>query len=81
MSLFTQKLLPKNNNFQKNSTEPTDPPNTLINRNWQKEDYIGLSILLFSLIAAISFFSRRFEYALIFALTLSIILIAFFLTV
>jgi hypothetical protein len=60
---------------------PSQPHDSLIARFWQKEQYVGIAILLFGLIAIIGFFSRRFEYALIFALTLSVILIVFFLTV
>ncbi len=56
----------------------TDP---LIARNLQKEQYAGIFALMIALIAIVGFFSRRFEYALLFATTLSIILIVFFLTI
>lgn len=60
-----------------------DQPNqdSLIAKNWQKEQYIGISIVLMGLILIIGFFSRRFEYALIFALTVSIILVVFLLAI
>ncbi len=67
--------------LNKIETTPSQPHDSLIARVWQKEQYIGIAILLVGLIAIIGFFSRRFEYALIFALTLSVILIVFFLTV
>ncbi|MBD2450826.1 hypothetical protein H6G76_27610 [Nostoc sp. FACHB-152] len=53
----------------------------LIAHSLQKEQYIGIFGLAIALIAAVGFFSRRFEYALIFAIALSAILIAFFLFV
>lgn len=53
----------------------------LIAKGWQREQYIGMSILLITLIAAVGFFSRRLEYALIFAFALSLVLIVFLLTV
>lgn len=73
-----QYLTPKNNNLEETPSRPHD---SLIAKGWQKEQYIGIAILLVGLITIIGFFSRRFEYALIFALTLSVILIVFFLTV
>ncbi|HLO86308.1 MAG TPA: hypothetical protein VK203_15115 [Nostocaceae cyanobacterium] len=61
-------------------TVPTTyPQDALIAKNLQREQYIGIAILLLSLIAVIGFFSRRFEYALIFALSLSLLLIVLFL--
>ena len=68
----------KKNNLEENPSQPDD---SLIAKGWQKEQYIGIAILLVGLITIIGFFSRRFEYALIFALTLSVILIVVFLTV
>jgi hypothetical protein len=60
----------------------TQKPNneTLVAKGWQRQQYIGIAILFFSVIAAVGFFSRRFEYALIFAFFLSLVLILFFLT-
>ncbi|MBE9007142.1 hypothetical protein IQ259_19240 [Fortiea sp. LEGE XX443] len=63
---------------------PTPDPTTrdpLIPKVWQREQYIGIFILFISLIAAVGLFSRRFEYALLFALSLSVVLIIFFLSV
>ncbi len=57
------------------------PKDSLIAKGWQHEQYIGISILLLGLVAIVGFFSRRFEYALLFAFVLSIILIVFFMTV
>jgi hypothetical protein len=57
---------------------PQDP---LIARGWQREQYVGIAIVVVSLIAAVGYFSRRFEYALLFAFALSIVLIVFFLTI
>ncbi|MBK1987866.1 hypothetical protein A0J48_009995 [Sphaerospermopsis aphanizomenoides BCCUSP55] len=77
--LNSYQYLPiKPNNIKEENPQTYD---SLIAKSWQKEQYIGIAILLVSLIAIIGFFSRRFEYALIFALTLSIILIVFFITV
>ncbi len=57
------------------------PNDSLIAKNWQKGQYIGIAILFAGVIAAIGFFSRRFEYALIFAIILSVVLIFLFLMV
>ncbi|HYW19724.1 MAG TPA: hypothetical protein VE956_10500 [Nodularia sp. (in: cyanobacteria)] len=54
---------------------------SLIAKGWQREQYIGIGILAIALIAAVGYFSRRFAYALMFAFTLSIILIVFLLTI
>ncbi|MBD2386873.1 hypothetical protein [Cylindrospermum sp. FACHB-282] len=54
---------------------------SLIAKGLQKEQYFGIALLFAGLIAVVGFFSRRFEYALVFAIALSIILIVFFLTV
>ncbi|MDP5337979.1 MAG: hypothetical protein NWQ28_05325 [Nodularia sp. (in: cyanobacteria)] len=54
---------------------------SLIAKGWQREQYIGIGILAITLIAAVGYFSRRFAYALLFAFTLSIILIVFFITI
>ncbi|MBD2680654.1 MULTISPECIES: hypothetical protein [Nostoc] len=53
----------------------------LIARNLQKEQYVGILGLAIALVAAVGFFSRRFEYAIIFAFFLSAIIIAFLLFV
>ncbi|WP_066379533.1 MULTISPECIES: hypothetical protein [unclassified Anabaena] len=58
--------------------EGTTPKDELIAKNWQREQYIGITILFISLIAAVGFLSRRFEYAVLLALILSIALIVLF---
>ena len=68
----------KTNNIEET---PSGSDDSLIAKNLQKEQYIGIAILLVGLITIIGFFSRRFEYALIFALTITMILMVFFLTV
>lgn len=67
--------------IQQISTPDTPSRNPLITKNWQREQYLGISILLISLIAAVGFLSRRLEYALLFAIALSIVLIIFFLSI
>ncbi len=57
------------------------PPDRLIDRNLQKGQYTGIFALMIALIAIVGFFSRRAEYAILFATTLSIVLIVFFFTV
>ncbi|WP_237741474.1 hypothetical protein [Anabaena sp. PCC 7108] len=81
MNVITKYLPITNKNIQATPSKSTPPPDILIARGWQKEQYVGIAILLLGLIAAIGFINRRFEYALIFALTLSVILIFFFITV
>ncbi|MBW4646421.1 MAG: hypothetical protein KME23_26095 [Goleter apudmare HA4340-LM2] len=65
---------------EKNPTNsiPKDP---LIARGLQREQYIGITTLLLGLILVVGFLSRRFEYALLFALSLSMVLIVFLLMV
>ncbi len=62
------------------SSEPMQQ-DSLIAKGWEREQYIGIGILAIVLIAAVGYFSRRFAYALLFAFTLSIILIVFFITI
>jgi hypothetical protein len=65
----------------------TQPPEVapgkdpLIANGLQVWQYIGITILAVAAIAAVGFFSRRVEYAIFFAIGLSIALIVFFLTV
>ncbi|MBH8571698.1 hypothetical protein I8752_01375 [Nostocaceae cyanobacterium CENA369] len=67
------------------TVQETPPPGTnqdpLIAHSLQKEQYIGIFGLAIALIAAVGFFSRRVEYAIIFAIVLSAVIIAFFLLV
>lgn len=60
---------------------PGENQDPLIARSLQKEQYIGIVGLAIALVAAVGFFSRRVEYAIVFAIALSAILIAFFLFV
>jgi hypothetical protein len=77
MKLFTQEL-PSPRAVQE-TTPPGVTKDPLIARGLQKEQYAGIIGLAIALIAAVGFFSRRFEYALMFAIALSAILIAVFL--
>ncbi|MDZ8186397.1 MAG: hypothetical protein RMX96_16295 [Nostoc sp. ChiSLP02] len=65
--------------------QETPPPgkiqDPLIARSLQKEQYIGIIGIAIALVAAVGFFSRRIEYAIVFAIFLSAILIGFFLFV
>jgi hypothetical protein len=47
----------------------------------QKEQYIGIFSLAIAVIAAVGIISRRVEYAILFAIFLSLILIAVFLVI
>ncbi|BAY99198.1 hypothetical protein NIES37_31770 [Tolypothrix tenuis PCC 7101] len=51
----------------------------LIAKNLQKGQYVGIIGLAIALVAAVGFFSRRVEYAILLAVILSLGLIAFFL--
>jgi hypothetical protein len=64
------------NTIQENPSSGTD---SLIAHGLEKEQYIGMIILVIALIAAIGFFSRRVEYAILVALFLSAFLITLFL--
>jgi dipeptide/tripeptide permease len=60
---------------------PTPTPtlnNNLVNSGSQNLVYIGVFLLAISLVIVIGIFSKKIEYALIFAATLTVILIAFF---
>ncbi|WP_017652573.1 hypothetical protein [Fortiea contorta] len=76
MNLFIQETSAK-------TVQETPPPgqDPLVARGLQKEQYVGMVGLAIALIAAVGFFSRRVEYAIVFAFALSAILIAFFLFV
>ncbi|MBD2168997.1 hypothetical protein H6G04_31990 [Calothrix membranacea FACHB-236] len=64
--------------IQETSTPQQDP---LIARGLQKEQYVAIGILAIILVAAVGFFSRRVEYAIMFAFALSIVFIAFILLI
>jgi len=51
----------------------------LIAQGLQKEQYVGIIGLAIALVAAVGFFSRRIEYAIMFAIALSAVIITFFL--
>jgi hypothetical protein len=60
---------------------PTPTPtlnNNLVNSGTQDLVYIGVFLLAISLVIVIGIFSKKIEYALIFAATLTVILVAFF---
>ncbi|MBD2592919.1 hypothetical protein H6G74_01080 [Nostoc spongiaeforme FACHB-130] len=65
------------------SIQETPPPginqDPLIAKNLQKGQYVGILGLAIALVAAVGFFSRRVEYAIMFAIALSAVLITFFL--
>ncbi|MEC4814438.1 MAG: hypothetical protein SAK29_14365 [Scytonema sp. PMC 1069.18] len=67
--------------IQENPPTPETKKDPLIAKGLQIEQYIGIFGLGVALIAAIGILSRRVEYAILFAIVLSIILIGFFLTI
>lgn len=83
MALPTREL--QSRNQYKGTIQETPPPGTtqndpLIAKGLQKGQYIGILGLAIAIIAVIGYFSRRVEYAILFAITLSIVLITFYLT-
>lgn len=77
--LPASELAPKTvQESQPPSTAQEDP---LIAHNLQKGQYVGIIGLAIALIAAVGFFSRRVEYAIAFAVFLSLLLIAFFILI
>jgi hypothetical protein len=60
---------------EKPSVEPV-PKDPLIAWNLDRVIYIGVFLLAISILVAVGLLSRRFEYALLFALVLSALLIA-----
>ena len=90
MTLPTQKLqvpklladtIPETPSYQETPSVATSQKDPMINQGLQHEQYIGLFAVAVGAIVIIRFLSPRVEYALLFAVALSIILIAFFLTV
>jgi hypothetical protein len=63
------------------SPSPGKNQDPLIAHGLQKEQYIGIIGLAIALVAAVGVLSRRVEYAIIFAIFLSAILITLFLLV
>lgn len=90
MTLPTQKLqapklladaIPETPSYQETPSVGTSQKDPMINQGLQHEQYIGLFAVAVGAIVIIRFLSPKVEYALLFAVALSIILIAFFLTV
>ncbi|QLE40058.1 hypothetical protein FD723_06030 [Nostoc sp. C052] len=79
MNLFIQEL--PTSELAPKAVQETPAPgkDPLIAEGLQKEQYIGIIGLAIALIAAVGFFSRRVEYAIGFAIILSVFLIALFL--
>ncbi|MBR8838647.1 MAG: hypothetical protein DSM106950_32760 [Stigonema ocellatum SAG 48.90 = DSM 106950] len=61
-------------------SQATTQQDPLIAKGLQQGQYLGIVTFAIALVAVIGFFSRRVEYAILFAVTLSVILIGFFLT-
>jgi hypothetical protein len=51
----------------------------LIAKGWEKIAYVGSFLLVLAVVAIVGIVSRRIEYAILLALSLSVVLIAFFL--
>lgn len=77
-SLALKQLL---GTIQENPAVDATQKDPLINQGLQDWQYIGIIILAVCVIAGFGFFSRRIEYAILFALSLSLVLIVFFLSV
>ncbi|MBE9197589.1 MULTISPECIES: hypothetical protein [unclassified Nodularia (in: cyanobacteria)] len=75
--MISQSKKPLPSTIQEIPSSDPIQQDSLIAKGWQREQYIGIGILAIALIAAIGYFSRQFAYALLFAFTLSIILIVF----
>lgn len=71
----------ENPSIKENASPATTQPDPMIAKGLQREQYIGIFGVAVGLILIIGYFSRRIEYALIFAFFLSLIIIVFFLTV
>src|SRR3712207_5425270 len=61
------KEFPTPRTIQETPVPATTQNDPLIAKGLQREQYIGIFILAIGLIAAVGFFSRRVEYALLFA--------------
>ncbi|KOP25920.1 hypothetical protein AMR41_11640 [Hapalosiphon sp. MRB220] len=79
MRFITQELPVENNSSNGIREAPPPGQDSLIARGLQKEQYVAISVLAVIVFIAIGIFSRRVEYAILFAVILSAILIAFFL--
>jgi hypothetical protein len=79
MNLFTQDLSGLESPANKIQENPSSGTDSLIAHGLEKEQYIGMIILVIAVITAVGFFSRRVEYAILVALFLSAFLITLFL--
>ncbi|KOP27147.1 hypothetical protein AMR41_07305 [Hapalosiphon sp. MRB220] len=84
MKTYKQEPISFNSHYLAQTIPETPLPNNqqqdpLIAKNLQKEQYIGIFSLAIVLIAAVGIISRRVEYAILFGIALSFVLIAFFL--
>jgi hypothetical protein len=79
MNLFVQEIPASELSPKTIQETPLPGKDPLIARGLQKEQYVAIIGLAIIVIAAVGFFSRRVEYAIVFALILSGILIAFLL--
>ncbi len=74
-TLLGDAPLPDPNNLSSPSNVQADP---LIDHGGQFTVYVGTALLVLGVAAAVGFFSRRVEYALLTALALSLCLVVFF---
>ncbi|WP_315791024.1 hypothetical protein [Fischerella sp. JS2] len=86
MNIYNQKLPNSNSSYLAQKIIETPQQNgqqqdPLIAKGLQKEQYIGIFSLAIAMIAAVGIISRRVEYAILFAIFLSLILIAIFLVI
>ncbi len=79
MNLFIQDLSGSESPVNIIQENPSSDRDSLIAHGLEKEQYIGMIILVIALITAVGFFSRRVEYAILVALFLSAFLITLFL--
>lgn len=81
MNLYLQEIPASQREPKAIQETPAPGQDPLIASGLQKQQYVGIIGLAIALIAAIGFFSRRVEYAIAFAVILSIALIAFLLLI
>jgi len=81
MKLLAQELPAPNNSPSTIEEAPAPGKDPLIARGLQTEQYLGIIALAIALVAVVGFVSRRVEYAIVFALIVSAVLIALFLVI
>ncbi|BAY21359.1 hypothetical protein NIES2100_11110 [Calothrix sp. NIES-2100] len=81
MNLYLQEIPASELSPKAIEETPAPGKDPLIARGLQKEQYVAISVLAIILVAAVGFFSRRVEYAIMFAFALSIVFIAFVLLI